>query len=577
MEPSLEPLKKKMKSTDGEGIISDLNSDVWSHVVEYLQIGEVIMLSLVNQSIHQIISDHIRTIHPYCLDGEWSISRALLNHRSVKITKDNIERIQHIINQVMEKDEPISKFTKRFILNDVELKFDQVVKLFSAPVEQSITIVNRPIGFGLEQLEIIIMYGLTTSDLFKILDKCPSLTHLVFGNDLECYYDGFSGSVSYPVLNSLKSIRFLSCLNNDSANSDTFIALKIAGLSPNLEYLEFTYGSNSVDGKFLESLAYMCPKLKGIHLGKDLTGRIDYYGNYITDDEFFKFLQNEPHLEYIHFDGCSSISGSIYSKMGQFKQLKYFNVERKCYFFDEELGEDQCDEEPFTGEGVLPHLQYLNIGDEMEGINVDHLLKMAPNVKDVGKTLFHSSSNYLDLVDKLANRLTVIPPIDLDEKTQAIFKQKWLEKTTVLENAVFSNHNVSFIDFSKLGPIPSVKKLKLYFSFASHFSSSHFYSDLLKELFRVFPCVEVFYSYSHMRKEVKKTFIELIKEGKWPNLQHVWDFKEQLIEVRPHLTWKVSDGERVGSGEPFEKEWLQWDPIVIKSKRNKMERFFTNE
>ena len=104
------PLKKKIK-TMGE-IISDLNSDVWSHVVEYLEIGEVIMLSLTNQSIHQIISDHIRIIHPYCLNDEWSISHALVDHRSVTITKRTIKRIQHIANQLIEKDEPLTKFTR---------------------------------------------------------------------------------------------------------------------------------------------------------------------------------------------------------------------------------------------------------------------------------------------------------------------------------------------------------------------------------------------------------------------------------------------------------------------------------
>ena len=58
------PLKKKMKATGVDDIISVLNSDVWSHVLEYLQVGDVIMLSLTNHSMHQIISDHIRIIHP---------------------------------------------------------------------------------------------------------------------------------------------------------------------------------------------------------------------------------------------------------------------------------------------------------------------------------------------------------------------------------------------------------------------------------------------------------------------------------------------------------------------------------
>ena len=236
---------KKMKATDGCGIISDLNSDVWSHVVEYLEIGEVIMLSLVNQSIHQIISDHIRTIHPYCLNDEWSIARALMNHRSAKITNDTIERVQHIINELIEKNEPITKFSKRFILYDWKLKFDQVFKLLSTSTSQSIsnkdvTQENIPIGFGIEQLEISKMNDLTTAKLFKLFSQCPNITHLVYGNEQECAYDGF-GDADYNdvVLNSLKSIRFASSMSNGS--DDITIVLKILKLSPNLEYLEFRY------------------------------------------------------------------------------------------------------------------------------------------------------------------------------------------------------------------------------------------------------------------------------------------------------------------------------------------------
>ena len=265
----------------------------------------------------------------------------------------------------------------------------------------------------------------------------------------------------------------------------------------------------------------MCPKLKKIHL--DTYDGFEEIGNDIKDDELFTFLQNEPHLEYIHIKRCSHISGSIYSKMGQFKQLKYFNVESASSFDSDDYYYivDQCDEEPFKGDGILPHLYYLNIGSEMEGVNVDHLLKMAPNVKDLGCSLLHSSSNYLDIVNKLANRLTDIPPIDLDGESEDIFLQKWLEKTTVLKSVTLSEGQVSQIDFSKLKPIPSVTTLYLkFYSVTTIFPKSIFPCDQLKELFRVFPCVK-FYSYSTMRRYIKKIMTELIKEGKWPNLRTV--------------------------------------------------------
>ena len=64
---------KMMKQTANSVLVS-LASDELCHVIQFLKIGEVIMLSLVNRSIHQIISDHIRIIHPYFIGPSWSIS-----------------------------------------------------------------------------------------------------------------------------------------------------------------------------------------------------------------------------------------------------------------------------------------------------------------------------------------------------------------------------------------------------------------------------------------------------------------------------------------------------------------------
>ena len=240
------------------------------------------MLSLVNQSIHQIISDHIRIIHPYCLDDEWSISHALMTHRSAKITKHNVERIKHIVNRLIEKNEPITKLTKRFILRDA---FDQAPKLLS-----------RQIGFGLEQLEIKSRTILSTSILFKILAQCPNLTHFVIDNALEIKDDI---DTVFPALNSLKCIRMVSHDTIDDNDDGNGTPLEILLLAPNLEYLEFKY-NNALDGTFLASLTSMCPKLIGVHIETCL----DYVGNYFTDDQVFKFLQNEPRLEYIYIDEC---------------------------------------------------------------------------------------------------------------------------------------------------------------------------------------------------------------------------------------------------------------------------------
>ena len=177
---------------------------------------------------------------------------------------------------------------------------------------------------------------------------------------------------------------------------------------------------------------------------------------------------------------------------------------------------------------------------------MNQLLKMAPNVKDVGFSLYYSTIN-LDIVDELANRLTVFPRIELDRNTDVAFTQKWLEKTTILETVAIHNHHLSSIDFSKLKPIPSVKQLEF---------NVYFYHGMLKELFRVFPCVEVFRNQYLLREGVKNTLVQSIKEGKWPNLRQgtvSLMARKDLIKLRPHLAWDI---ERVRMEEdPFEK-WL---------------------
>ena len=75
---------KKMKQA-GNSVLLNLASDEVCHVIQFLKIGEVIMLSLVNRSIHQIISDHIRIIHPYFIGSSWSISRALMTPKDDRV------------------------------------------------------------------------------------------------------------------------------------------------------------------------------------------------------------------------------------------------------------------------------------------------------------------------------------------------------------------------------------------------------------------------------------------------------------------------------------------------------------
>ena len=148
---------------------------------------------------------------------------------------------------MIEKNEPITKFTKAFTLYDadLDLRFDEVFPVLSATRQSNNAIVtheNRPIGFGLEQLEISSMNDLTTSELFKLLSQCPNITRLEYSNG-ECKYDGMGDC---PVFNSLKSLGLLTPVSDKK--NDVTVALKILELAPNLEYLHFKYCSVPLDG-----------------------------------------------------------------------------------------------------------------------------------------------------------------------------------------------------------------------------------------------------------------------------------------------------------------------------------------
>ena len=169
----------------------------------------------------------------------------MINHHSVPITNNNIERIQHIVNQLIEKNEPLSKFTKQMILIDCfkgdHVEFDQVFKMLSSPISTSNKTVathddqsihdNIPIVSGLEQLKMVFIHEFQnwkTSQLFQLLSQCHNLTHLEINNEEGCLSNHrIIKSISNPVLNSLKSIK----INSTLGNGEIAVVLRILELA----------------------------------------------------------------------------------------------------------------------------------------------------------------------------------------------------------------------------------------------------------------------------------------------------------------------------------------------------------
>ena len=626
----LSPSVKKTK-TSTHAILT-LSSDEISLLIDYLQIGEVIMLSLVCKSFHETLSKHIKTIHPYCIkpstykrrygetyfDGDdqpipWSISRALKTHRCVVVSPSSFEEVGVILKEMIEEKEPLSKLTTSVEL--IDLDFEDAFELLATPTNNHVkdipfinlineddndpsthetpkadtnleikSLKNAPIGFEIQKLEINM--ELSRSQLYKLLSQCHRVESLTLSVQQAYETVSISGgrgrgahkkipkheeTVSVPRLDSLKFLNMKSCFCYDAGQQFAYDIFKLA---PNLEYLEFVYHT-PVEDDLLIFLSKMCPKLKEIFIeGNDDSTPMEME---ITDDALFQFMKGEPCLEYVRLTPCCQISGEIFSKMGQFKNLRYFSVDRTCLNGDM-VG--QYDNITFGG-GVLDKLEVFEFGDQidMESASedakknfIDSFLKMAPNIKNMGSIPFTEGIDSKAAFEKLPTSLTIIPQSrHFTQPNEDTITQAFLEKCSLLGAQLEEVDIPANIDCSKIKTMPSVKKLSIY--------GKHADVAMLTELCRVFPCVEVF----NCPEIRQKPLVDLLKGGAWPNLKRFASLSDDILEVRPFLVDDVGpfdEPKEIRKSSlvkdelvQFVKDWIVLDPIVVEQKESKMIRF----
>jgi len=437
-----------------------------------------------------------------------------------------------MVHELIDQDQSITKVTSCVKLCDID--FESALKFMSAPTKQTEQVeclvktktinrmviresktierimMNVPFGFAIQHLEISM--SLHQEEWLLIFSQCLNIETLQMCQEEEESDEKDVTRPNYPELLAIPRLVHLKklWLSVSYDSDDLGLAYMVLELTPNLEYFHFQDYHSYFEDDFLEFIAKMCPKLKGINCSLEL----DAESNTVTDEGILKFLQSEPHLEYIDLFACYGVSGEIFSKIGQFKNLKYFSIARDGYREPCEV-DDQCDNLTFGG-GVLKKLEYCNIGydltsfaEDKEGARqfIDSLIKMAPNLKDIGWCLSIEGIDLMDAVEKLIPILTSFP-LRFDQATDPeIVKlaQTWLERSTILEEVDLTDlQHVKNFDFSNIKPIPSVKRLVLSPT-----------DDLpWNELCRIFPSVVEIHSTS-----LGQAFMELIKQGAWPNLK----------------------------------------------------------
>ncbi|EFC49298.1 predicted protein [Naegleria gruberi] len=198
-----------------------------------------------------------------------------------------------------------------------------------------------------------------------------------------------------PILNNLKSISLV--LDYDYAD----YLLSFLLLCPNLEEFHFIYEDDFTD-RHLEVLAETCPKLKKFSLKCSDSG--SSFEASISDSGIINFLEKLPNLEYIDIPAACEISGSCLQKLGNFPNLRYFNVGRNNIY----VGVTAQHEDLYFGGNSNERLEFVGIGNSYEFENEEQMDKLAQSLKIVAPNL--KRFDWLEDNPKLNKKIAALYP-----------------------------------------------------------------------------------------------------------------------------------------------------------------------
>ncbi|KAG2378407.1 hypothetical protein C9374_008550 [Naegleria lovaniensis] len=357
----------------------------------------------------------------------WALTRAVRGAKRLFITLENINLVRQVVNEIAERDGSLCELSKRFEFGSVcnSTKIYEILNIRKACHENSTKVVKTmvwkmnndleknssdhdtsfkeietksvPIGFGLKELSFQNV-ELRREHLFRILTKCCEIEKLDLcisepqsrrgkppriEEEEDEFFNKQEGHIFIPVFETLKSLTLNAPYYYDEAEKFMFDILTIC---PRLEELYYTVNSD-IYNSFIIQLAKLCPNLKKIQIlcNDDCSSELQ-----VTDEGLYEFLKLLPQLEYVSFHPCSNIRGEIFKKIGEFSQLKYFNITRGSYDQPVPLEKDI-----HFGGGTLSKLECIDFGSKEYSFNtseefdkfVTTLRSVAPHLKYLGDLL----------------------------------------------------------------------------------------------------------------------------------------------------------------------------------------------
>lgn len=329
--------KKLRISDNSQQLLKRLSDDEVFSILQFLQIGEVIMFALTSTSMYKQIESIIRNYEPHVSSQheQWTISSALLTRR--EITIDNNEDLAALASLLQERNIVIGQLTDSLNLNgrsysrkaqlevqdaigmlsqivdeendqtkhvpvvEIQYKDDAVRTSFQAK-EPDYTIElpkkNRDVeivnGFSLKNASFS-FNSCSRMELYTLMSNCMSLESLTLSiKDRGAYRklkpktqkteesDTHPDTIVIPIMTNLKKIVIEACFDHDTAPQ---FLIDLLALAPNLEELEYVY-IKEPDDKFLKYLAKTCPKLTKLYVqGDDSSTPIE---NQFTDAGILK-------------------------------------------------------------------------------------------------------------------------------------------------------------------------------------------------------------------------------------------------------------------------------------------------
>ncbi|KAL9655209.1 hypothetical protein ABK040_008984 [Willaertia magna] len=568
----------KNKNNFFDKIFTKLSYDEWYSILNFLKIGEVILLAITCKDFYNKITKILQQYHPTVIynilnnelinkNNKWTILNALRNSKKIIVNDNTLPQLQNLlVNQDLSKISDLYEIYNELI--NCNLK--NITKLFSTETtnhhkrnidvinldlqdpniednyyfynNKKSIIVNDKIGFKIKNLSIMYFFQNGKQlELYSLLSQFCCLESLrvfyEFGNDLNNLNEINilnNHEINNELNNELNNYELNSYeINNYELNKSISVPIMYHLKNLNID-IQF---DDKKKNKIVTDILQLVPNLETIKFDSHSTIN-DKLLNFIvkacpklkvfdadevetittvTDKNLLNFLKELPNLKFLALRHCNNINGLFFKEIGKYgKNLEHLGITREFNEESEELENDL-----YFGGGELTNLESFYIDSDFEPVSdkfIESLFKIAPNLKKItGLYQFVKSFDKFNFKN--------LQSIEIEQK-----------------------------DFKKILEIINLKELTIRLGFEREsFSTREILNDLLLN-YPNLESLEYFNTEYLLQKrnstltneKTKEALIEILKNPmNWPNLKSLkiyendikWEdlFVNKIVEIRPAL------------------------------------------